>query len=431
MVNMITFIDENKYFMTEFDNFNYFNLFYFNIIKPFLLQVERDGVKGYVLEHPFKMNKGSKKVVIDYLKSYTRQNNKFNKILSFFNNIDDDKCFYIFKDEFPQESCETCKESLRHYNVKYDHDFVHSQMQGYLEVDVLSQKIVDEILEEYELMYHRYTKKIFLGEKDKKKRICRFCGKSIGSGATFISEAHAIPALIGNKTLFQNEECDECNAYFGASIENDLDNYTKIFRIFAGIEGRNGIPELKCDGKEIFYSTLEDTFKGPVIISDYKSKDQEGKVEIESDSEYIQANVYRMFCKIFISVVDSEIVTIFNDTIKWIRFNKNILERLPLIAICFLPNKKLEKPEVVTYIKKSKVGNVPFAFMEFRFGNLVYIIQIPSEGNKDELFYETNEFNCFLKKFKQFKNASFLYKDFSSKHKKKFKMNIETNSNLS
>ncbi|MEG2291265.1 MAG: HNH endonuclease [Clostridium sp.] len=424
MVNKITFINEEKYFITEFQNFNEYEFFCLKIIEPFLIPMENDGLKGYGMELPFIMNETGMKKVREHLGNYTSRDVKFNKILSFFNNIEYNKCFYIFVEEVTQELCETCKESLKFYNIKYDHDFVHLQMQGYLEFNDISHKITEQILKEYELVYHSYIKKIFLGEKDKKKRICRFCGKTMEEGVTYINEAHAIPAFFGNKTLFQNEECDECNSYFGENIEIDLDNYTKMFRVFSGIEGRNGIPEINNKDKKIFYSNVEEIFKGPVIVSLNKDNTVERNFEVKSENEFTPSNVYRIFCKMFFSVVNSEVVRMFDDIIKWIRYDEVILEKLPLIAFCFLPNKKLERPEIVTYIKKLDMKRVPYAFMEFRFGHFVYIIQIPSKKNKDQLIYKPDEFEAFLKKFKHFENANFQYKDFSSRDKTMLKINF-------
>lgn len=410
--------------MIEFDGFGEFDNFYFEIIKPFLIPMQVDGINGYGMEIPFKMNEIGKMQVVDFIVKYTEKNNKFKKIISFFQNIDYDKCFYVFDSEVPQEFCETCKESINYYNLKYDHDFVALKMQSYLEFNELSQKIIDEIQEEYELMFHSYWKKTFLGEKDKNKRTCRYCNKSMNDGVTYVNEAHAIPALLGNSTLFQNEECDECNLYFGKTIEIDLNNYSRLLRVFAGTKGRNGIPKLNNKGKTVFFSNSPNVYSGPVIISDFENHNEK-KVEIEDDTEYIPANVYRILCKMFISVVNSDAVEMFQDTVKWIRYDECILEELPLIAFCILPNRRVERPEIVTYIRKNAIKKAPFAFMEFRFGNFVYIVQIPTKSNANELFYDACKFESFLKSFKHFENANFQYKDFSSKNKKTFIINIE------
>lgn len=94
MVNKIIFINEEKYFITEFQNFNEYDFFCLKIIEPFLIPMEKDGLKGYGMERPFIMNETGIKKIREYLKNYTNKDVKFNKILSFFNNIEYNKCFY-------------------------------------------------------------------------------------------------------------------------------------------------------------------------------------------------------------------------------------------------------------------------------------------------------------------------------------------------
>jgi HNH endonuclease len=58
---------------------------------------------------------------------------------------------------------------------------------------------------------------------DTRNRRCRFCGLRPPE-ATFRTQAHAIPASLGNRTLFTAHECDACNQAFGRGIENEFGN---------------------------------------------------------------------------------------------------------------------------------------------------------------------------------------------------------------
>ena len=51
-----------------------------------------------------------------------------------------------------------------------------------------------------------------IGEPQKNKRCCLFCGK-MEPEASFTQKAHAISESLGNKSIVQNEECDECNNF--------------------------------------------------------------------------------------------------------------------------------------------------------------------------------------------------------------------------
>ena len=425
MVNAIVFINESNYFMTEFKGFNDYKRFAYGLLVPFLLPVEKDGVKGYVMELPFIMSNERKNMVSYHLLNYIKIKPAFNRILNFFDRLEEGKCFYIFFEESSQDFYETCKETLKFYNVKFDHEFVKVQMNNYIVNNKILERILTENQKYYDLEYHSYFKKIYLGEKDKKKRICRFCGRTMADKISFIKDAHAIPAFMGNSKIFQNEECDECNAYFGETIEKDIDNYSKLFRVINGIKGRSGVPEVETSDKMVFYSDVEDVFVGPVVLSKNPNEKIEEGIDIKSDSKFIPTNVYRMFCKMFLSVINSENLCFFKETIDWVRYNISFLEKLPIAAICYLKNSKIiENPEIVTYIEKVTESIAPYAFMEFRFGNMVYVIQIPSQGNKDRLFYTIGSFDEFLKTIEQFKHVQFQYTDFSSNNFTTFKMKV-------
>ena len=78
-------------------------------------------------------------------------------------------------------------------------------------------------------------------------RVSRFCRRNDAT-VSFRAKAHAIPETFGNKTLFTNYECDQCNDLFGSTIENDLGAYTKPDRVFARIPGKRSVPSLKQHG---------------------------------------------------------------------------------------------------------------------------------------------------------------------------------------
>lgn len=77
-----------------------------------------------------------------------------------------------------------------------------------------------------------------VGVQDKELRVCRFCGKKKPE-TSFKKVAHAISEGLGNKILFCNEECDECNNRL-ARVEENLMHYFDIKRALAGIKTKTG-----------------------------------------------------------------------------------------------------------------------------------------------------------------------------------------------
>src|SRR5688572_6618744 len=51
-------------------------------------------------------------------------------------------------------------------------------------------------------------------------RACRFCGRGYPY-ILFSNYPHLLPQLIGNRDMYSDFECDDCNAFFSV-FENDL-----------------------------------------------------------------------------------------------------------------------------------------------------------------------------------------------------------------
>lgn len=73
------------------------------------------------------------------------------------------------------------------------------------------------------------------------ERTCRFCSKKAGA-VKFENDAHLMPELLGNKTLFSDFECDSCNKRFG-KYENQLANFLGVIRTFSGVKTKGGLPQ--------------------------------------------------------------------------------------------------------------------------------------------------------------------------------------------
>lgn len=412
---MAVFISENELFSKQFNGIEKieYDKFYSDLIAPFY----EERFKESIYETPFRMDGSKREKVLKIIEHYIDLDKSFNKVKYFFMNIQENECFYIFHDKFEQDSwfkhefyLDT-QRLLKYYNQQYDPEWVMTKSEHYSDYINYLLREQRKVEVDFKLAYFHYTKKNFLGEQDKNKRICRFCGNGKAEGATFIKEAHTLPAFLGNKVLFQNEECDECNAYFGENIENDLDNFTQLLRIFSGVKGRNDIPSIKNQDLEFFY----DRNKNKVPIIAIKNNELAGTdiIRIKNEKTFIPQNVYKILCKIFFSVIDIDTLKKFDDTLKWIRYDSSFLSNLPIMAFAFLPERNLNQPYVATYIKKENSDKTPFAFAEISFGHFAYIVQIASKRNEEELFFTENKFDQFLKSISYYQRASFSYYDFS------------------
>ncbi len=161
------------------------------------------------------------------------------------------------------------------------------------------------------------NKKINLGEKGK----CRYCGKS-RPAVKFSKIAHAIPELLGNKFLFSNDECDECNSFFDKNFENNLANFMGIARTTSQIVGKKGVPKTKSSSGD-----RAESINGDIVViqgedSDMLESLDENTLKIQSSpTQYVPINVYKCFVKMAISALPEYALKGFSEGIRWVRYN--------------------------------------------------------------------------------------------------------------
>lgn len=84
--------------------------------------------------------------------------------------------------------------------------------------------------------YGFLTDKVYIGEADKNKRVCRFCK---GTGIDrYKNVSHALQEGLGNHLLFAYEECDACNSRFSNDIETPLFRFLEINRNLSRVKGK-------------------------------------------------------------------------------------------------------------------------------------------------------------------------------------------------
>ena len=227
-------------------------------------------------------------------------------------------------------------------------------------------------------------KRVVLGPKY--NRVCRFCEKD-ETKTKFEHKAHAIPELLGNKSIFSNYECDDCNRFFGTGIENDLGNWTKISRTFSRIPGKRGVPSIqqRGPGKGFRIDYDHDGFhikvyesKSPIVIDE---DERRLKIELTQDA-FTPVAVLKAFVKIGLTILPQVEVPNFKETLSWIcepDHTKLIVTESPIpIVRTFQPG--LMRSDVVSAMvmrRRESIVDLPYAFLVLSFGNYAYQIFIP------------------------------------------------------
>jgi hypothetical protein len=237
-----------------------------------------------------------------------------------------------------------------------------------------------------------------IGEKS--SQTCRFC-KETQPKVTFSKSAHAFPEVIGNKSLFTNYECDDCNGLFGKGIEDHLGKWSAPTRAISQVRGKKGVPTLQKIGGgwriELGEAGLEiqDYVDEPVVQID--KEESQLRISIPRQT-YIPVAVFKAFVKMALSIMSEDEMALFSDTIRWIR---NLDHSAPfmssgLILInTFVPG-PLPFSSIGAFLFRRKADELPVPYATFvvAYGNDCYQIFVPCPP-KDRNLQTTVSLPCF------------------------------------
>lgn len=357
--------------------------------------------------------------ITDFVDTYKSVTPALNRVAAFFNRMTENEWFHFI----PFKTISTIEDiSLVNYLIALSNPGK--------EFDTLQNQFKDlfgDLLSDYEISVFGPDRKN-IGEIQKSKRICRFCENS-RTPISFNNKAHAISEALGNKTVVLYEECDNCNSYFSQSIEQDLIEYLSLFRTFYQIKGKGGAKDFvgknfelrKADNLVLKFESDGEQAEGDLPMS----------IPLHSNKKISRQNIYRTLCKYFISVIPSEKVPDFKNTIKWIN-GKLEQEQLPKIAFKMFHDKLAEQPQLTVYLRSSEDYSIPYAVGELHFALLRYVFIVPCSERDQEAFVLDNEHKRFWSKFKHFSSIpEWSFEDFSDNVQKPFTINFKIVQNQS
>ena len=340
-----------------------------------------------------------------------------NRFFSIFKSIKDGEWFYIFPEEFFGDIPDYERRKfadLRQVYLGYKNSGIaEEQIEEYMKVfgDALEKNLTP-----LEKLYHIkcYTSvhnKRYFGEKNKKLRVCRFCGKSFPA-VSFTDLAHSIPLAIGNHIFYNNYECDTCNHFCGEVIEPHLINWLGCMLLFSQTSGRNGIPKLLFEKGLMEYDKENNVIvivqkKNDIFFND--TLDDEAMtplIQLGEGTGYIPAFVYRALVKIAIGFFPEQYMGKFKNTINWL-LDVTKIKKLPKIAysISQIPCNN-PQPEIALYIRKGdEFSNLPFAVASVTMCGLRVVYVIPFvDGDKCD-FISDEGYQLYWNTFSIYSNA--------------------------
>jgi len=342
---------------------------------------------------------------------YARDFPELNKIKSFLSLLPNDHYFIIINGRL-----EDTHAFLQYFSYLEKHHEKHG-IRIERSIDSLNWGTLPQL---YNInIYGHQRKRIGTWRKD--LRVCRFCsGKSgeinyYNKKVTFNKDAHAFSHALGNNHVILNEECDACNERFGAhkGIEISLIALLKMFRAIHGLKGKNGTKivdgenfTLWADGKSI-----EINYNGN-ILEELCLKEIE--LELILKDRFIPQNIYRCLCKFVLSVIHSDDIKFFTQTIKWINYGFHAT-KLPKIA--FLQDASFfdPQPTLIFFQRKKEDSDIPFMVGEFHYADIIYVFPIPFCEKDKEDFIAQDDYELLWNKFNQIRsNRNWQYLDYSS-----------------
>ncbi len=234
---------------------------------------------------------------------------------------------------------------------------------------------------EYDVRYYGHAK---VGELERSKRVCRFCGESMPT-VKFEKIAHAVPESIGgHKNLICYEECDKCNEDFGKGIERNLCEWFDFRRSTYQVKKKSGgVP--KAYGRNY---VIEDK-KASLFLD----KDATEEIKLIGSGTVTLQGIYRALCKIAIDLIDNEYLDQLKTTIKWIRFGCPKSSRYPQIGQMY---GLCEVKEPIMYICSRKdlcdADDAPLHFCLLRIFDLAFLYVLPHVN--DRMIFHENYTRC-------------------------------------
>jgi hypothetical protein len=228
---------------------------------------------------------------------------------------------------------------------------------------------------------------------------CRYCGRP-SPKVTFSSKSHAFPEQIGNKTLIDPAECDECNWHFGKMLDDDFAKWTQPWRTVLRVKGSSGIPTTNSRDKKMRIEAQDaDNLKVYVSqINEQHMLDTNAKrlvLNVDRPA-YVPMGVFKCLVKMAMSVMPEVYAAECGHLKQWILEKNHTFESYPYRPLTVLlqlmpvrmPN------EAVSYtllLRRDEGSRVPYMMFVLLFTNVQLQITLPMH-ERDKLLINAEPF---------------------------------------
>lgn len=366
-----------------------------------------------LLSHPLqKLTPENKSFLIDYFSERASKIDHLKAIVKIIKIQDENNFFMVFhccgEKEFSYEY--QCKVGLYLAAVHSVENVKHLQLNElpkdeiYKLYQIFEEQYLTEINPLEEMYSHLHIKSNLnkplriTSQKGIANRTCRFCFQSKPT-VSFGQRAHAISKGLGNVSIFCLDECDECNNYFGRTIEKDLITFLDFQRMFT-VQKKNANylnqTIVTNDGGTVFIKSDSSEFQKNVI----QQKDHL-EVRLMPLNTFIPQHICKALCKAALAVIEEQSdLDILEETIKWVRSDTvDKIDSLMTMGISYLSYSNNET-SISIWTRKGDDHNIPFKIVKLSLGLINIYYSLPFALNQNNNL----ELECIFKDLNFFKN---------------------------
>ena len=227
--------------------------------------------------------------------------------------------------------------------------------------------------------------KEFLGNAQNKW--CIFCKKD-NSKTTFKKIAHVIPAALGNRSIFNHNECDSCNENIFSKHENDLLNYLQLERILIRGRPRKGSPKYRPVNSQSFITSTPESNKVSIFLDEeehvFEIIEEDGQsntllLKCNNLPPYSPVGICKALSHMGFSFIDDDIRNRFTFLYDWF---KDDIAIAPLYwDIAFIPGGGMSHVILEIWRTNSpEASDYPF-FIRLTYGHKILTFFVPLNEN--------------------------------------------------
>jgi hypothetical protein len=226
------------------------------------------------------------------------------------------------------------------------------------------------------------TRPIVLPADDSARRRCRFCGQDADQ-VSFSADAHAISNLLGNRSLFSPNECNDCNRRYGQKYEDHLGKWSNLARALAQIPGKkNKRPTFKSNDLRIesVDNGLSIHVPSPNSVDDLLAEGLPDIIELTGNTEsqpHIPIRAAMALVKMACSVCPPEASAQCQNAIAWLAEKQGFrMSQFP-VYFAFTPGPISDAASEAVLLRRKGDGAEPYLWLVVQFRNFRFQVFVP------------------------------------------------------